>query len=342
MHGKLVSKERNTLSLPAIGAEVFTYLKDINDRESFIASRRLKDLLTSCVRTKLQESLGEKNYLEPNNSLYRKIVNSLLSAGTSGYNRTRDALLELQFSKNDFSQEINFNELAEALREWSKDFRSAKGFLDHNFKCINSFLRIQSTPNDETVRDLLRLSITDYQVFDSWSLRLINYWQAKGIVNSPLKSTYLATFQSFLATFEQDLSNFRFGEQLNASWSEYIPEKLKKDDYIGAGEPTMITSLNLVERRKNFDVSLEVFEGVISYAIDCGNVSELQASELRLKLAMALSKNDEFLNLRFRVWLEMGKHPVIKVTVENLEVGVEVSRIVEFLESTWKGVQFQH
>jgi len=339
---KLNTKDRNTLSLPAIGAEVFTYLKDVNDRESFIASRHLKDLLTTCVRARLETSLGEKNYVEPNNSLYRKIVNSLLSAGTSGYNRTRDALLELQFPKNEFAKEVNFNELTEVLREWSKDFRSAKGFLDHNFKCINSFLRIQSTTNDSTVRELLRLAVTDYQSFNSWSLQVINYWQAKNIVRSPLKSTYLATFQSYLSSFEPDLSNLRFGQQLDESWSQYISEKLKSENYKASEEASDPTLLELDQRKKYFDVSLEVFEGAISYAIDCGNVRELKASELRLQLAIALSRNSEFSNLRFKVSLEMGKHPVIKVSVENLELGVEVSKVVEFLESTWREVQSQH
>jgi len=290
----------------------------------------------------MEDFLGGKNYLEPNNSLYRKIVNSLLSAGTSGYNRTRDALLELQFPKSKFVQEVNFNELAEMLREWSKDFRSAKGFLDNNFKCINSFLRIQSTTNDSTIRELLRFSVADYQSFNSWSLQVIDYWQAKNIVRSPLKSTYLATFQSYLNSFEPDLSNSRFGQQLNSSWSRYIPDKLKSENYAALEVGPDPRLLGLEERRKYFDVSLEVFEGAISYAIDCGNVSELQASELRLQLAIALSRNSEFLSLRFRVSLEMGKHPVIKVSVENLELGVEVSKIVEFLELTWREVQSQH
>jgi hypothetical protein len=145
------TRTKNRIALPTFGAELFTYLKDVNDHESFTASMRLKDVLSERLKNEINGWFSVPAIPELDRTLLRKITNSLLSAGTIGEKRTKDALSEIRFEHSNLNLEMNVTIATEKLREWSRDFRSAKGFLDHQYKCINSFLRIQKTTNDENV-----------------------------------------------------------------------------------------------------------------------------------------------------------------------------------------------
>jgi len=101
------TRTRNRIQLPTLGAELFTYLKDVNDHESFTASRRLKDLLAERVKNEINGWFQTPSLPELDRTLLRKITNSLLSAGVVGQKRTKDALSEIRFDVSNLNREMN-------------------------------------------------------------------------------------------------------------------------------------------------------------------------------------------------------------------------------------------
>jgi len=332
---------RNRIALPAIGAEVFTYLKDVNDRESFTASRRLKDLLSANLKKELGKYFTAESISKTSQSTLRKITNSLLSAGSSGNSRTLEALRgsgELEFSKDAAK---DFSVATKLLREWSRDYRSAKGSLDNNFKCINSFLRVQKTPNDETVRKLLREKISNNIDFTNWNLELKTYWSQKELVKSSLQGAYLAIFDSFIKSFEHDLSNVNLSRILDEAWMRYLGDEQKQL------KPLVEVSQEVTESMDNlkpdfFEIELEIYGSQVNYLIKCISLSDFQASQLRFKLALELSKSNMFPLLNFRVSLKKEDHPIIGIAVHGEQIESDLSNVVQFLESTLEKAKTTH
>ena len=71
------TRTRNRIALPALGAELFNYLKDVNDHESFKASMRLKDLLSERVKNEINSWFVVATLPELDRTLIRKITNYL-------------------------------------------------------------------------------------------------------------------------------------------------------------------------------------------------------------------------------------------------------------------------
>jgi len=324
---------RNTISLPAIGAEVFTYLKDVNDRESFRASRRLKDLMAINLKNELARFFTKSSSGENSQSSLRKVTNSLLSAGSSGHQRTFDAVQELGELSNNKDQALNGSEVTDSLRAWSRDYRSAKGALDNNFKCINSFLRIQKTGNDESVKHLLRVQISDYSEFMSWNTELRDYWTRKKLVKDPLQGAYVAIYDSFIRTFEMNLSNIKFRAFLDSIWLKYLLDEHKivvpTFDLVKESPVTR----DLPSNTRSFEIELEVDKGAINYLVKCYPLSSFQASQLQFKLALELSRFKEDPSLNFRVSQKQDIVPTIVIAVQGVQDESNISNIVFFLES---------
>jgi len=200
-------QKRNQIVIPTFGAELFTYLKDVNDHESFTASMRLKDLISEHLKEEINSWFTGPVIPELDRSLIRMITNSLLAAGAVGIGRTKDALSEIRYDQAHFIKNMDLAELTDYLRDWSRDFRSAKGFLDYQYKCINSFLRVQKTTNDESVRALLKMEINNILDFKRWQNELEDYWHKKGVIKLNLRNSYENIFRMFMGTFDDQLKN---------------------------------------------------------------------------------------------------------------------------------------
>lgn len=333
---------RNKIGLPAIGAEIFAYLKDVNDRESFTASRRLKDLLTTNLKQELVKVFPSQVIAETSQSTLRKITNSLLSAGSSGNNRTLDAVQELADSSNKAHLEIDYLETTRNLRDWARDYRSAKGALDNNFKCINSVLRVQKTPNDESIKQLLRIQIDGFAEFLAWNSALRDYWIKKELVKKPLQGAYLAIYDSFIRTFEDDLSNVQLHLYLDSIWLRYLSDEHQTSlqtaqfmnsvpDYKEEDKPSQL-----------YEIELEIGEGKIDYLVKCPAFNTFQASQLQFKLALELSKSKQFPSLSFRVAHKKDTFPVIVVAVQGIQSESDVSNIAQFLQNALEKARTTH
>jgi hypothetical protein len=335
------NRPRNRINLPTFGAELFTYLKDVNDHESFKASRRIKDLLSINTKQEITQWFTIPSLPELDQTLLRKITNSLLSPGQTGEKRTKEALADIRFNPANMSRNININEATNLLREWSRDFRSAKGALDHHYKCINSFLRFQKITNDESVRHLLKLEIKNYDDFQDWLKDLTKYWTEKSIVKSNMRNSYEKAFTEFTSSFDSTLQNNTFGNALDSIWHQYLnPEivsHLINEEYV------LETSQNFVlpsETLPAYEIDLQIESGQIHYAVKCNKLSEFQASELRFKISLALSKHTEFQENNFTVSLLNIKNSTIVIKADIPTDESSVSTMVKFLEEVLEKSKF--
>jgi len=327
------TRSKNRIVLPTFGAELFTYLKDVNDHESFTASRRLKDVLSERLKNEINSWFSVPAIPELDRTLLRKITNSLLSAGTIGEKRTKDALSEIRFEPSNLNLEMNVTTATEKLREWSRDFRSAKGFLDHQYKCINSFLRIQKTTNDENVRNLLKMEIASHSDFSAWQKMLEEYWNQKGIVKQNLRNSYENIFRVFMGSFDDQIQNGLYHKLLDQNWQKYIDSSVfelsSNDDHRLVEEYAL---LNIDRKELPFEIDLRIEGGEIFYHVLCNRLNELQASELRFKIALAISRTAIFKNLMFSVSLISSDVPVILIRVDAKSDEEELARMVMLLE----------
>lgn len=329
-------RNRNQIKLPTIGAELFTYLKDVNDHESFTASMRLKDRLSERVKIEINSWFVTAPLPELDRTLLRKITNALLSAGLTGQKRTREALSEIRFDEISMKQPKNLFEAAEFLRNWSRDYRSAKGFLDYQYKCVNSFLRVQKTTNDDSVRMLLKIEVAGFEDFKNWQKDLESYWNKKGLVKENLKTAYQNMFTIFMGTFDDQLQNGMYHKYLDANWQRYIDDTRHSEDF----EPDFILREEEVSVEKKesrsvvqpFEVDLRIEGGEIFYHIVCNTFTEFQASELRFKIALSIAQNKSFENLRFSVALLPGDLPIILIRTDSPKDETSIRNIVIFLE----------
>jgi hypothetical protein len=327
------TRTKNRITLPTFGAELFTYLKDVNDHESFTASMRLKDVLSERLKNEINSWFSIPAIPELDRTLLRKITNSLLSAGAIGEKRTKDALSEIRFDTNKLNLEMNVTTATEKLREWSRDFRSAKGFLDHQYKCINSFLRIQKTTNDENVRNLLKMEITSHSDFSTWQKSLEEYWNKKGIVKQNLRNSYENIFRLFMGSFDEQIQNGLYHKLLDQNWQKYIDssvfETFPNSEVLLDEESS---STNIEYKVLPFEIDLRIEGGEIFYHILCNRLNELQASELRFKIALAISRTALFKDLMFSVSLISSDVPVILIRVDAKSDEEELARMVRLLE----------
>jgi hypothetical protein len=331
-------RTRNQIKLPTIGAELFTYLKDVNDHESFTASMRLKDLLTERVKVEINSWFQTAPLPELDRTLLRKITNSLLSAGLVGQRRTRDALAEIRFDQRNMTQQKNHFEATEYLRNWARDYRSAKGFLDYQYKCVNSFLRVQKTTNDETVRSLLKADINGLTDFMKWKDDLEEYWVKKGLVKENLRTSYQNMFEVFMGTFDDQLQNGMYHTFLDQNWQRYIDSESEPEQSIISPAEFEASSSHGGEAFSNsvipFEVDLRIEGGEIFYHILCNTMTEFQASELRFKIAIAIAKNADFANSKFSVSIVTSDVPIILIRTDLPEDEFAIRNVVTFLERT--------
>ena len=327
------TRTKNRITLPTFGAELFTYLKDVNDHESFTASMRLKDVLSERLKSEINGWFSVPAIPELDRTLLRKITNSLLSAGTIGEKRTKDALSEIRFDSSNLKIEMNVAMATEKLREWSRDFRSAKGFLDHQYKCINSFLRIQKTTNDENVRVLLKMEITSHSDFCGWQKILEEYWNQKGIIKQNLRNSYENIFRLFMGSFDEQIQNGLYHKLLDQNWQKYIDSSVF--EIPADNDQTLVeqySSPSTDYKELPFEIDLRIEGGEIFYHILCNRLNELQASELRFKIALAISRTALFKDLTFSVSIIHSDVPVILIRVDAKSDEVELARMIKLLE----------
>jgi hypothetical protein len=92
----------------------------------------------------------------------------------------------------------------------------------------------------------------------------------------------------------------------------------------------------------SFDIDLEIYGHQVNYLIKCNSFSDFQASQLRFKLALELSKSNRFPLLNFRVSLKKEHFPIIRIAVNGEQIESDLSNIVQFLESTLEKAKTTH
>jgi hypothetical protein len=299
---------------------------------------RLKDMLSDRVKAEINSWFKVARLPELDRTLLRKITNSLLSPGLVGQKRTRDALSEIRFEEQYMTENKNLFEATDFLRNWSRDYRSAKGFLDYQYKCVNSFLRVQKTTNDDSVRNLLKQDIASISDFKMWQLALTHYWNKKGLVKENLRTSYKNLFEIFMGTFDDQLQNGMYHSYLDQNWQRYIDSDSNSDleifDVIPAEIESLKDSEKFIEKNSTnpFEVNLRIEGGEIFYHVICNTMSEFQASELRFKIALEISKNKNFDRSGFSVSLIVSEIPTILIRTDAPDDEDSIRTVVVFLE----------
>lgn len=331
---RMSSKTVHKLALPTVGAELFTYLKNVNDSEAFTASMRIKDALAVAIKVDVTSWFGIPALPELDQSLLRKLTNSLLAAGEAGNSRTLEALREIRFETTPMTQPLSRDDAVAKLRLATRDYRSAKGFLENNHKCINSFMKLNRAINDEYIRDLLKMSIRNQEDFVSWNVALIKYWEQKENVKPALRSSYLTIFQKYISTFESDLSNSRYRDWLDTSIRNYVD--LEPDSgfavSIADSSPSLIE--DAIESTASVQVHFHINEGEIEYEATFFGYTKLQISSIRIKLALLLQKDTEFSNLKLIVSMGTGdSSKSIFVRTSSQLSEAQIVELTNFLEN---------
>lgn len=328
------SKTVHKLALPTVGAELFTYLKNVNDSEAFTASMRIKDTLSVAIKVDVTSWFGIPALPELDQSLLRKLTNSLLAAGEAGNSRTLEALREIRFETTPMTQPLSRDDAVAKLRLATRDYRSAKGFLENNHKCINSFMKLNRAINDENIRDLLKMSIRNQEDFASWNGALIKYWEQKANVKSALRSSYLTIFQKYISTFESDLSNSRYRDWLDTSIRNYVDLELDSGSTVSFADSAPSSIEDAIASTASVQVHFHINEGEIEYEATFLGYTKLQISSIRIKLALLLQKETEFSNLKLIVSMGTGdSSKSIFVRTRSQLSEAQIVELTNFLEN---------
>jgi hypothetical protein len=330
----MVPKSTHRLALPTVGAELFTYLKNVNDSDSFTASMRIKDALSLAVKIEVNSWFGIPALPELDQSLLRKLTNSLLAAGEAGGNRTLDALREIRFETTPMTQSMSREAASIKLRTFTRDYRSAKGFLENNHKCINSFMKMNRAINDDTIRSLLRMSINNRTDFLDWSHILITYWEKRSTVKSALRGSYLTNYERFTSTFDDDMTNTRFRNLLDDSISNYVQinsqhAQLESDESSIEEERDAVLPNN-----SSVIVDFHIKEGSIEFEAIFSGYTKFQLSSIRIKLALLLQKRQELALLKLTVSIGTSEHANSIYLRTSSQLNEEqIQSLTRFLES---------
>jgi hypothetical protein len=166
-------------------------------------------------------------------------------------------------------------------------------------------------------------------------------WTEKSIVKSNMRNSYEKAFAEFTSSFDSTLQNNNFGKALDGIWHQYLnPEivsHLINEEYV------LETPQNFVLSSENlpaYEIDLQIESGQIHYAIKCNKLSEFQASELRFKISLALSKHTEFQKNNFTVSLLNIKNSTIVIKADIPTDESSVSTMVKFLEEVLEKSKF--
>jgi hypothetical protein len=187
--------------------------------------------------------------------------------------------------------------------------------------------------NDDTVRQLLKMELANFSDFIAWQKILEEYWNKKGIIKQNLRNSYESIFRLFMGTFDDQLQNGTYHKILDQNWQKYIDTAIfQVPEYSDQEFISSEIDENPSRSEMPFEIDLRIEGGEIFYHILCNRLNELQASELRFKIALAISKSDSFKELRFSVSLIKSDLPVILIRVDAKSDEQELAHMVKLLE----------
>jgi hypothetical protein len=143
-------------------------------------------------------------------------------------------------------------------------------------------------------------------------------------------------FEIFMGTFDDQLQNGMYHKYLDQNWQRYVDPASDSTNYdfdISPEEDNHISEGASFKSPINpFEVDLRIEGGEIFYHVVCNTLTEFQASELRFKIALSISKNKNFGDTRFSVALLPGDLPIILIRTDSPKDEVSIRNVVTFLE----------
>ena len=256
------------IELPSFGSELSNYLENVNQYETGIASSYIKELLANPLKSKII-SWFQLPPPELDRTLLRKISNCTLSAGDAGIERTTEALRHLRFENVPLSLKITPKEAALDLRSTFSDYRSARNWLDNQYKCVNSILKASKIIGNKGSQRLQQSKIANEQDFEKWLSELVNVWSTSTKVNERLRSSYINNWQYFKVGFDSLLMNGSYQITLKRQIDVYLIPEIDRDKFFDDLFQEQLSELNQPKKiNSKYEMQIEISGGeVIFYAI---------------------------------------------------------------------------
>lgn len=211
-------------SLPTEPAELEMELARLLSKET----TKVSEAISLAIQEQVISSINTWFENTPKNldkSLVKKIANSVASPGSSGEDRTEDALKEISGWEST-TPRITPKKAAFVLRSESADYRKAKSFLAHQAKCVNALLKFfRDTEEGLTKheREILSKSIRTIEEFNKWAETLGNAWIRIGTIDSKNKKMYQTFWRRFTFLAHQDRED-AYSLELTRILQEYMTE----------------------------------------------------------------------------------------------------------------------
>ena len=136
-----------------------------------------------------------------------------------------------------------------------------------------------------------------------------------------------------METFDDQLQNVTYHKTLDQNWQKYIDTSIFQMPAY-TDQEFIISEMTVKPSHKDmpFEIDLRIEGGEIFYHISCNRLNELQASELRFKIALAISRSGSFKELRFSVSLINSNVPMILIRLDAKSDEEELAYMVKLLE----------
>ena len=256
------------IELPSFGSELSNYLENVNQYETGIANTYIKELLANPLKSKII-SWFQLPPPELDRTLLRKISNCTLSAGDAGIERTTEALRYLRFENVPLNLKITPKEAALELRSMFSEYRSARNWLDNQFKCVNSILKASKIIGNKGSQRLQQSKIANEKDFEKWLSELVDVWSASTKVNERLRSSYINNWQYFKTGFDSSLMNGSYQITLKRQIDVYLIPEIDRDKFFSDLSQELFNESNKPKQMNSkYEMQIEISGGeVIFYAI---------------------------------------------------------------------------
>jgi hypothetical protein len=195
-----------------------------------IDTKRIDDALVAALQEELLNSLNSwfgRRPPEVDQGLLKRLTNALLSAGKSGTERTLASLQSISDSTWErHVNKITSEKAAETLREQTADFRRASAYIDHQAKCVKTFLKVITERSDEVpdrVLSLIATEVDSSKKFQDWSVRLAHYWSETTHIDMKNRSMYQSYWSEFTSVLIKT-GDFDYADYLATKTQRYLLE----------------------------------------------------------------------------------------------------------------------
>ena len=242
-----------------------------------------------------------------NRTALKKLTNSVASTGTSGNERTIEALSVIS-SWSDIKGKNSAKSASESIRESAADFRKAKSFLAHQAKCINAFIKYWQqeekslTPKEKAFLDQTIKSREDFRL---WAKSLSDSWlRAGGVDSSKNNKMYQSYWSKFVESIDSERDDNYSLELIRVIERDYL-EDSHKNSFLKHLNNVSLVNRNTVAFKAPSQSSMKVESGVISISTSL-NINSASLNTVKENLALLCAQESVLQSRKLEISEEVG------------------------------------